>query len=89
LKQVNTDWKEMDIKPIENALRGQLGVAIKPSQLNQLAQKIKELENNATEFRQNIQALEQTIFFNSPGSYKAGLEYVMSKAGVNAEPVAG
>jgi YidC/Oxa1 family membrane protein insertase len=86
LKQVNPDWKEMDIKPIENSLRGQLGVSIQPSQLNQLAEKIKELEKSTVEFRQNIQALEQTIFYNSPNSYKLGLDYIMSKVGVTAEP---
>jgi hypothetical protein len=86
-KQVNPDWKEMDIKPVEDTIRAQLGVSVQPSQLNQLPQKIKELEKSIPEFRQNIHDLEQTLFYNSPASYEEGWEYVMSKTEVSAEQV--
>jgi CDP-Glycerol:Poly(glycerophosphate) glycerophosphotransferase len=79
LKKVNPDWRELDLEPIENSLRTQLGIAVLPSQLDQLAQKIKELEEGATAFRQKMNELEKDLFYNSPGSYTAGLEYVLSK----------
>ncbi len=79
LKQINPDWKELNIVPIENHLRGELGISILPSQLNLVPEKIKELENYSNEFKRKIGEMEKTIFYNSASSYKAGWEFVISK----------
>jgi YidC/Oxa1 family membrane protein insertase len=81
LKQNNPDWQELEIEPIENKLRAELGVSVLPSQLNQIPEKIKVLENLRGGFSDRMKELKRTIFYNSNGSYKAGLDYVLKKIG--------
>ena len=79
MKQTNPDWQKTGWIPIENEVRDELGISVLPADLNQLPQKIKEVELMKASFRQKIQALEKNTFYNSPGSYRAGVEYVLSK----------
>jgi hypothetical protein len=79
LKQVNPDWKEMDIPPLENSIRSQLGVSLQPSELDQLPIKINEIETGLDAFREKISELEKTLFYNSEESYRKGYEFILSK----------
>jgi len=78
-KQMNPDWKELDIEPIENSLRSSLGVAISPAELGKLPQKINELTSLQTGFTNTIDELSQKTFYNSKEAYRSGLAYVLSK----------
>lgn len=79
LKQTNKEWEKTGIGPIENSLRGQMGVSILPSQLNDLEAAITEVENKTDGFRIKMEKLEKVLFYNSAESYKAGADYIIEK----------
>jgi YidC/Oxa1 family membrane protein insertase len=79
LKQVNPDWKELNIEPIENSLRSELGIAISPKELNKIPLAIKELEVLAISFESKMEELGNKIFYNSEDSYQEGCRYILSK----------
>jgi YidC/Oxa1 family membrane protein insertase len=76
LKQTNPDWKEINIEPVENSYRSVMGVSILPSQLNQLQQKIAELNNLAIGFRSKMQIEESSLFYNNESYYKKAVECI-------------
>jgi CDP-Glycerol:Poly(glycerophosphate) glycerophosphotransferase len=78
-KQVNPDWKELNIEPIENTLRSQLGIAIPFSALDHLKESIDELEKIRIGFDQKMEQLKKNTFYNSAESYKNGVDFVLSK----------
>lgn len=78
-KQMNPDWKELGIEPIENGLRSSLGVTILPAELEKLSQKINELTALQPGFANTIDELRQKIFYNNKEAYRSGLAYVVSK----------
>lgn len=79
LKQMNPDWKELGMEPIENSLRSSLGVTILPAELWELPQKINELTALQHGFANTIDELSQKIFYNGKEAYQSGLDYVVSK----------
>jgi hypothetical protein len=79
LKEVNPEWRELEIDPIENSLRSQLGVTISPASLQNLDDAMKECELLKVNFAQKMGQIEKEMFFNSAESYKAGLEYVLGR----------
>ena len=79
LKQTNPHWKELNIEPIENELRSQLGVVMLPSQLHQLSEKIAELKRTANGFSDRMTVLKKNMFYNSVESCKAGVDFVQNK----------
>jgi hypothetical protein len=81
LKQINSEWQQLNIEPIENSLRLQLGIGLLPSQLELLPEKIKELGKLATGFADKMNVLKKDIFYNAAESYKAGLDYILRKTG--------
>jgi YidC/Oxa1 family membrane protein insertase len=78
-KQMNLDWKELGIEPVENSLRSSLGVTISAAELEKLPQKINELTVLHPGFTNRINELSQRIFYNSNEAYRSGLAYVLSK----------
>ena len=78
-KQMNPDWKELGIEPIENSLRSVLGVTISPDELEKLPQKINEIITLQPRFANTINELSQKLFYNSKESYWSGLNYIVSK----------
>jgi len=79
LKLINPQWKDLNIPPVENELRPELGIIVLPGELEQIAEKIKELEESSNGFAEKIQKLKQTTFYNAEQSYKTGSDYVLSK----------
>ncbi len=78
-KQMNPDWKELGIEPVENSLRSSLGVTISADELEKLPQKINELTALHPGFTNRINELSQRIFYNSNEAYRSGLTYILSK----------
>ena len=79
LKQTNPNWQKLNIEPIENKLRSEIGITVLPAELNQLEEKIKELKNLSVGFVDKMQQLKKDTFYNSPESYNAGVEYIIAK----------
>jgi len=79
LKQTNPDWKELEVTPIENKLRSEMGVSILPAEMEKIPATIKRLETMAGEFAEKIATLKKKIFFNSPEGYQQGCNYVLGK----------
>jgi hypothetical protein len=74
LKEMNKEWRNLGIEPIENSLRNQLGVAILPRDVIQVPEKIAALESDE-DFIERMNVLEQSIFFHS---YREGLSFISS-----------
>ena len=79
LKINNPDYKELNIEPVENYLRNDLGVSIAPDNLGIIPERINSLLANNENFAVKMEKMKSELFYNSPASYKAGLEYVLSK----------
>ena len=79
LKETNKDWRELNIEPLENSLRPELGVILQPSELNKLANKLKEAESLRAGFAEKMKDLKEKHFFYSTSSYKKGLDYALAK----------
>lgn len=78
-KQMNPDWKELGIEPMENSLRSSLGVTISPDELEKLSQKINELTALQPGFADEISEFSQKTFYNSKEAYRLGVDYIMGK----------
>lgn len=79
LKINNPDYLEIDIEPIENSIRNEIGISLNSDDLNLLNEKLSELEKMKVDFPERITALFTQTFYNDPAAYKAGLEYILSK----------
>lgn len=79
LKINNPDYKELEIEPIENSIRSEIGVSVSPDDLEQLKDKLAELQTMAVGFDQKMRNLSTEIFFNNESSYKTGLDYITNK----------
>jgi YidC/Oxa1 family membrane protein insertase len=73
MKIMNQDWREISLQPIENSLREKMGVTLMISELNQLNQKINELNKMKKTFSLGISKLRESEFFNS---YEKGIRYL-------------
>lgn len=78
-KVINPNWKQLDIEPVENQIRSQIGIAILPEEMESIGHKINELLDIQNDYSLRLQSLEKELLFNSPESYKRGLEYVIQK----------
>jgi CDP-Glycerol:Poly(glycerophosphate) glycerophosphotransferase len=79
LKQTNPDWRELNIEPLENKLRSEIGVSVLLSELDKISEKINELQRMNEGFTDKMSQLKKGIFYNSETSYREGLDFVMSK----------
>lgn len=79
LKINNRDYAEIDIEPIENSIRSEIGISLKLDGLNLVNEKLGELEMMKVHFPERITALFTQTFYNNPVAYKKGLDYVLSK----------
>ncbi len=77
LKQTNPYFTDLEIEPVENRLRPEMGISILPENLDQLPQKLKELENFSEGFPSKIESLKKTLFYNAEESYQLGVDYVI------------
>ena len=79
LKINNPDYQELEIEPIENSLRYEMGVSVSPDNLEQIKDKLTELQTMSVGFVQKMESLSSEIFYNSESTYQAGLGYIISK----------
>ena len=79
LKINNPVCKDLNIEPIENYLRNELGISVDPGSMNQVPEKINLLLTDNGNFSVKMAQLKSELFYNSPASYKTGLDYVLSK----------
>lgn len=79
LKETNTKWRELGVDPVENSLRGQLGVSVSPEKLNEISEKIKELKMLQNGFADKMERLQEELFFNAEASYQKGVDIIIEK----------
>jgi len=79
LKINNPAYKELNIEPVENYLRNDLGVSVDPANINGVVEKVNLLLKDNENFSVKMGKMKSELFYNSPASYKAGLDYVLSK----------
>ena len=69
----------LGIEPKENTLRKELGISLEPTSLQQLPMKINELFSSSGEYNLKFSEMRQRLFFNSVESYRAGVDFILSK----------
>lgn len=79
LKVNNSNWEELDIQPIENSIRSELGISLSPAFLHLLPEKIKELKLMIPGFSEKIEKIGKELFFNSTSSYQKGTDYILKR----------
>ena len=78
-KQTNPEWRELKLEPIENAIRGEIGVSLLPSAMQNLNAAIHELDEMSGGFSSRMEIQEKLLFYNSEKNYRNGVEYVLDK----------
>jgi YidC/Oxa1 family membrane protein insertase len=77
LKISNPNWKSLDIEPLENHIRSAIGMSISPAAIPGISNTLEDLMFQKESYCERIQRLQKQFFFNSPESYRNGLEYIL------------
>ena len=72
----NPDYSDLEIVPLEEKIRSQIGTTISPLDLSNLSSKIENLCLNINQNKKNIQTLREETVFNLGKSAKIGAEYI-------------
>ena len=72
----NPDYSDLEIVPLEEKIRSQIGTTISPLDLSDLSSKIENLCLNINQNKKNIQTLREETVFNLGKSAKIGAEYI-------------
>lgn len=75
LKQTNPDWEKLGVAPIENSLRGQLGLSIQPDQVGLIPAMLGKLQALQPTFTRQAEQLKKDFYYNSPQSFEKGWRY--------------
>jgi len=59
----NPDWQELEIEPIESAIRGQVGVVVSPEHLDEIPRRIEELLAQGQDYGRRMKALREVMVF--------------------------
>lgn len=70
----NPDWQELDIEPMESAIRSQVGAIVAPEDLQQVPQKIVELMTRRVELVSHLRELRQQMVFRLGSSITEGAD---------------
>ena len=68
----NPQWQELEIEPIESAIRSQVGHIVSPDQLQMVPAGIKELLSRRSEFTSHIRELRHQLVFKLGSSIVEG-----------------
>jgi CDP-Glycerol:Poly(glycerophosphate) glycerophosphotransferase len=79
LKINNPAYEQLNLEPLENSHRSQLGLQVSPSSLLDVPEKINELLASTEQYSRNFAFLKKELFYNSTAAYSAGVEYVLAK----------
>lgn len=79
MKVVNKDWKLIKIKPFDITGRNEVGRAIEKSEVQQVADTVKELIDTRDEYYEKIDALKHEYFYNLGSSGDVGAEYIIGR----------
>lgn len=75
----NPEYKKLDIEPLEFSLRSQVGVQVKPNELDGLSGKINELLANGEAYGDKILSIRETYIANFGKSGEVGGRYILSQ----------
>ena len=73
----NPDYKNLEIIPIEEKIRTQIGAIISPLELSNLSSKIESLCLNNDQNKKKIEAIREETVFNLGKSEKYGAKYLL------------
>jgi len=68
----NPDWQELDMEPVESAIRERIGAIISPDHLAQVGGKIHDLLAHREEYAQRARELRDQVVFRPGHSISAG-----------------
>ena len=60
----NPHWRELEIEPIENSIRNQIGEIVSPGSLQDAPAAIERLIGNPERFREKVQQLRNSVVFH-------------------------
>tara|TARA_B100001750_G_scaffold180928_1_gene149450 strand:+ start:3592 stop:4755 length:1164 start_codon:yes stop_codon:yes gene_type:complete len=73
----NQDYESLEIIPLEEKIRTQIGAIISPLELTKMSSKIENLCSNNDQIRKKIQAIRKETVFNLGKSEKYGAKYLL------------
>lgn len=79
LKINNPDYEELQIEPLENRIRNEIGISLTPENLSELKNKLAATESFGIDFGTKAEKLSKELFYNSDESYREGVQYILSK----------
>ena len=75
----NPEYEKLGIEPLEFALRSQVGIQVKPDQLEGLDRKIGELIDNGERYSKEILGIREKYIANFGKSGEIGARYILSQ----------
>ena len=77
LKQTNNSMNKIQIEPLENRIRNSIGICFELSEIGKIKEGLIHLENELPKFSNQINDMEDDIFFPSVKSVQNGFNYIL------------
>lgn len=78
-KEKNKNWRDIEIEPIENRIRQELGIIINLHEINKLPEKLKEIKKITHGFIEKMDLVKEMFFYNRKIGLQEGLNYILKK----------
>lgn len=79
MKVLNENWEKIGITPLEVSLRNKIGNALEKEQIPQIADSVKEMIANSSEYESRINKVLQDNVFNIGHSGEVGADYILKR----------
>ncbi|MGN0437563.1 MAG: membrane protein insertase YidC [Lachnospiraceae bacterium] len=81
MKIMNLDYDQIDIVPIDIALRNEVGMSIELEHIDQIKEKVEELLTSSDYSQEKMEKIREQYLFNIGKSGKVGAAYLMKRLG--------
>ncbi len=77
MKVMNPDWQQIDVPPLNIALRDQIGKRLSLDELDRTLETARDLLGRSEEYHRNIEALAQEYVYNLGNSSEIAARYII------------
>ena len=79
MKVMNPDYRDIDVTPFDISIRNQIGIALEPGQIDQIAPAVHRLLHEQAYSPESIAALRSQSLFNIGKAASVGADYLINR----------
>ena len=79
MKVMNPDYRDIDVTPFDISIRNQIGIALEPGQIDQIAPAVHRLLHEQAFSPDSIAALRSQSLFNIGKAASVGADYLINR----------